>query len=95
MVWDRESKGPAMFNGHPAGGLTEAQAAEIKSQPVRTTIRVGGELTKNALDSRGKRAASAARHQWRINLSSRHGAKTQDGQYPHSGSQDRLPVPDH
>jgi hypothetical protein len=31
MGWDRESKGSAMFNGHPAVGLTEAQAAEIKS----------------------------------------------------------------
>jgi hypothetical protein len=35
MFWDRESKGPAMFNGHPAVGLTDAQAAEIKSQPVK------------------------------------------------------------
>jgi hypothetical protein len=30
MVWDRERKGPAMFNGKPAIGLTEAQAVEIK-----------------------------------------------------------------
>jgi hypothetical protein len=36
MVWDRESKGSAMFNGHPAVGLTEAQAAEIKSQLVKS-----------------------------------------------------------
>ena len=38
MVWDRESKGPAMFNGHSAVGLTEAQAAEIKSQLVNNSI---------------------------------------------------------
>ena len=38
MVWDRESKGPAMFNGLPAVGLTEAQAAEIKIRPVKTSI---------------------------------------------------------
>jgi hypothetical protein len=50
----RESKGPAMFNGHPAVVLTEAQAAKIKSQPVKTLVRVGGELTKNALDPRRK-----------------------------------------
>jgi hypothetical protein len=30
MVWDRERKGPAMFNGQPAIGLTDAQAVEIK-----------------------------------------------------------------
>jgi hypothetical protein len=30
MVWDRERKGPAMFNGQPAIGLTEGQAVEIK-----------------------------------------------------------------
>jgi hypothetical protein len=38
MVWDRESKGPAMFHGHPAVGLAEAQAAEIKSQLVKNSI---------------------------------------------------------
>jgi hypothetical protein len=38
MVWDRESEGPAMFNGHPAVGLTEAQAAEIKGQLVKNSI---------------------------------------------------------
>jgi hypothetical protein len=38
MVWDRENKGPAMFNGQPAIGLTEAQAAEIKSQLVKNSI---------------------------------------------------------
>jgi len=32
MVWDREAKGPAMFNGQPAVGLTEWQANEIKTQ---------------------------------------------------------------
>jgi hypothetical protein len=36
VVWDRESEGPAMFNGHPAVGLTEAQAAEIKSHLVKS-----------------------------------------------------------
>jgi len=32
MVWDRQRKGPAMYNGHLAIGLTELQANEIKVQ---------------------------------------------------------------
>jgi hypothetical protein len=32
MVWDREAKGPATFNGHRAAGLTEWQANEIKNE---------------------------------------------------------------
>jgi hypothetical protein len=32
MVWDRQRKGPAMYNGSLAIGLTAFQAAEIKSQ---------------------------------------------------------------
>jgi hypothetical protein len=32
------NKGPAMFNRQPAIGLTEAQAAEIKSQLVENSI---------------------------------------------------------
>jgi hypothetical protein len=43
-VWDRERKGPAMFNGQPAIGLTDAQAVE------KTTFQVGREFTKKALD---------------------------------------------
>jgi hypothetical protein len=35
MVWDRERKGPAMYNGHLAIGLTEFQANEIKVQLTR------------------------------------------------------------
>jgi hypothetical protein len=31
MVWDRQRKGPAMYNGHLAIGLTEFQANEIKT----------------------------------------------------------------
>jgi hypothetical protein len=29
MVWDREAKGPALFNGHHAIGPTELEATEI------------------------------------------------------------------
>jgi hypothetical protein len=32
MVWDRQRKGPAMYNGHLAIGLTEFQANQIKDQ---------------------------------------------------------------
>jgi hypothetical protein len=32
MVWDRDRKGPATFNGYPATDLTEEQANEIKTQ---------------------------------------------------------------
>jgi hypothetical protein len=32
MVWDRQRKGPAMYNGQQAIGLTEYQANEIKLQ---------------------------------------------------------------
>jgi hypothetical protein len=35
MVWDRQRKGPAMYNGHVAIGLTELQANEIKVQLTR------------------------------------------------------------
>jgi hypothetical protein len=35
MVWDREKRGPAMFNGQPAIGLNECQADEIKTQLVK------------------------------------------------------------
>jgi hypothetical protein len=35
MVWDRERKGPAMFNGHHATGLIEWQAKQIKDQLTR------------------------------------------------------------
>jgi hypothetical protein len=35
MVWDREKKRPAMFNGHAAIGLTDWQANEIKTQLTR------------------------------------------------------------
>jgi hypothetical protein len=35
MVWDREKRQPAMFNGQPAIGLTEWQANEIKTQLTR------------------------------------------------------------
>jgi hypothetical protein len=35
MVWDRQRKGPAMYNGHQAIGLTEFQANEIKVQLTR------------------------------------------------------------
>ena len=35
MVWDREKRRPAMFNGHAAIGLTEWQANEIKTQLTR------------------------------------------------------------
>jgi hypothetical protein len=32
MVWDRDLKGPAKFNGHPATELSEWQANEIKNE---------------------------------------------------------------
>jgi hypothetical protein len=32
MVWDRQRKGPAMYNGGQAIGLTEFQANQIKDQ---------------------------------------------------------------
>jgi hypothetical protein len=32
MVWDRDRKGPAIFNGHEAIGLTEGQANQIRDQ---------------------------------------------------------------
>jgi hypothetical protein len=32
MVWDRQSKGPARFQGRQAIGLTEEQAREIKEE---------------------------------------------------------------
>jgi len=35
MVWDRQRKGPAMYNGTQAIGLTEHQANEIKTQLTR------------------------------------------------------------
>jgi hypothetical protein len=50
MVWDRERKGLAMFNGQQAIGLTEAQAVEIKIELEKLHFRIGRELTKNALD---------------------------------------------
>jgi hypothetical protein len=35
MVWDRRRKGPAMYNGSQAIGLTQYQANEIKDQLTR------------------------------------------------------------
>jgi hypothetical protein len=35
MVWDRQRKGPAMYNGQEAIGLTEFQANQIKDQLTR------------------------------------------------------------
>jgi hypothetical protein len=32
MVWDRQAKGPATFNGRLAIGLSEDKAADIKNQ---------------------------------------------------------------
>jgi hypothetical protein len=32
MVWDREAKGPAKIDGRQAVGLTEQQAADIKTE---------------------------------------------------------------
>jgi hypothetical protein len=32
MVWDRSRKGPAMYNGRQAIGLSEWQAKQIKAQ---------------------------------------------------------------
>jgi hypothetical protein len=36
MVWDRDCKGPAMFDGYLAIGLSEWQANQIKEQLTRT-----------------------------------------------------------
>jgi hypothetical protein len=35
MVWDRERKGPALFDGHQATGLSAWQAKQIKDQLTR------------------------------------------------------------
>jgi hypothetical protein len=35
MVWDRQRKGPAMYNGRQAIGLSEWQANQIKDQLTR------------------------------------------------------------
>ena len=32
MVWDRQRKGPALYNGHLAIGLSEFQANQIKAE---------------------------------------------------------------
>jgi hypothetical protein len=32
MVWDRQAKGPATINGRLAIGLTDEQAADIKTE---------------------------------------------------------------
>jgi hypothetical protein len=40
MVWDRERKGPAMFNGHQATVLSEWQAKQIKDQAYEILRRI-------------------------------------------------------
>jgi len=41
MVWDREAKGPATFNGYRAVGLTEWQANEIKNELTNKIRQIG------------------------------------------------------
>jgi hypothetical protein len=41
MVWDRELKRPAVYNGHPAIGVTEWQANEIRIQLTKNYISGG------------------------------------------------------
>jgi hypothetical protein len=41
MVWDRHTKGPAMFQGHPVTGLAEEHALAIKDELTKRYIARG------------------------------------------------------
>jgi hypothetical protein len=41
MVWDRQKRGPARFNGHLEIGLTEEQARETMDQLTKAYIAKG------------------------------------------------------
>jgi hypothetical protein len=41
MVWDRHEKGPAVYSGQPAAGLSEDHALEIKDQLTKRYIARG------------------------------------------------------
>jgi hypothetical protein len=41
MVWDRHTKGPAMYQGHLTAGLPEDQARTIKDELTKQYIAKG------------------------------------------------------